>query len=153
MFDSSSYSINGQSTTQSGNKAIADTGTTLMLCSDTFVNAVYNAIPGARYDSQSQGYIFPASTTADQLPVVTVAVGDKQYTIQKEDLSFTDAGNGMVYGGIQSRGTMTFDILGDTFLKAIYAVSSLMAFLTCSFAKWHEDFRSRQHAIWGGAAH
>ena len=28
----------------------------------------------------------------------------------------------MSYGGIQSRGTMTFDILGDTFLKGIYAV-------------------------------
>ena len=123
MFDSSTYSINGQSTTQSGNKAVADTGTTLMLCSDTFVDAVYQAIPGATYDSQSQGYIFPADTTADQLPVVTVAVGDNQYTIQKEDLSFADAGNGMVYGGIQSRGSMTFDILGDVFLKAIYAVS------------------------------
>lgn len=31
----------------------------------------------------------------------------------------------MVYGGIQSRGSMTFDILGDTFLKSIYAVSPL----------------------------
>jgi hypothetical protein len=123
MFDSSTYSINGQSSTQSGNTAVADTGTTLMLCSDTFVDAVYQAIPGATYDSQSQGYIFPANTTADQLPVVTIAVGDNQYTIQKEDLSFADAGNGMVYGGIQSRGDMTFDILGDVFLKAIYAVS------------------------------
>ena len=28
----------------------------------------------------------------------------------------------MSYGGIQSRGDMTFDILGDTFLKGIYAV-------------------------------
>ena len=129
MFDSSSYSINGQSSTQSGNKAIADTGTTLMLCSDTFVDAVYQAIPGATYDSQNQGYIFPANTTADQLPVVTVAVGDNQYTIQKEDLSFADAGNGMVYGGIQSRGTMTFDILGDVFLKAVYAVSILLLWL------------------------
>lgn len=143
MFDSSSYTINGQSTTQSGNKAIADTGTTLMLCSDTFVDAVYAAIPGAKYDSQSQGYIFPASTTADQLPVVTVAVGDKQYTIQKEDLSFADAGNGMVYGGIQSRGTMTFDILGDTFLKSVYAVGNPVASLVCNFADRRADLRSR----------
>lgn len=28
----------------------------------------------------------------------------------------------MVYGGIQSRGDMSFDILGDTFLKSVYAV-------------------------------
>jgi hypothetical protein len=143
MFPSSSYSVNGQSTTQSGNTAIADTGTTLMLCSDTFVDAVYKAIPGAKYDSQSQGYIFPASTTAYQLPVVTVAVGDTQYTIQKEDLAFADAGNGMVYGGIQSRGTMTFDILGDTFLKSIYAVSIPSAFFVRNFTDWRADLRSR----------
>jgi hypothetical protein len=54
---------------------------------------------------------------------VTFAVGDNQFAVQKEDLGFADAGNGMVYGGIQSRGDMTFDILGDTFLKGIYAVS------------------------------
>lgn len=28
----------------------------------------------------------------------------------------------MVYGGIQSRGTMTFDIYGDVVLKSIYAI-------------------------------
>lgn len=33
-----------------------------------------------------------------------------------------NTGNGMIYGGIQSRGTMTFDILGDTFLKGVYAI-------------------------------
>lgn len=114
-----------------------------MLCSDTFVDAVYKAIPGAKFDSQSQGYIFPASTTADQLPVVSVAVGDQQYTIQKEDLSFADAGNGMVYGGIQSRGTMTFDILGDTFLKSVYAVGNPVAFFVCNPVDRRADIRSR----------
>jgi len=49
-------------------------------------------------------------------------VGNTQFTVQKEDLAFADAGTGMVYGGIQSRGDMTFDILGDTFLKSIYAI-------------------------------
>lgn len=95
-----------------------------MLVSDEMCKAVYAGIPGSKYDSTQQGYIFPASTTAAQLPVVTVAVGGTQYTIQKEDLSFANAGNNMVYGGIQSRGTMTFDILGDVFLRCVYAVSS-----------------------------
>ena len=122
MFDSASTVVNGQSVAQSGNRAIADTGTTLAMVSDTVCQAIYDAIPGATYDSQQQGYIFPASTTADQLPTVTIAVGENHFTIQKEDLSFADAGNNMVYGGIQSRGDMTFDILGDTFLKGIYAV-------------------------------
>jgi len=122
QFESTSASINGKTITRSGNTAIADTGTTLALVDDSTVEAIYNAIPGSTYDNTQQGYTFPSSTTADQLPVVTFAVGGKQFTVQKEDLSFADAGNGMVYGGIQSRGDMTFDILGDTFLKSIYAI-------------------------------
>lgn len=123
MFDSTSATVNGTTINQSGNTAIADTGTTLALVADATCEAIYKAIPGATYDSTQQGWIFPSNTTADQLPVVTFAVGDTQFAVQKEDLGFADAGNGMVYGGIQSRGTMTFDILGDTFLKGIYAVS------------------------------
>ena len=123
MFDSASAAVNGQTIDQTGNTAIADTGTTLALVADATCKAIYDAIPGATYDSTQQGYIFPASTTADQLPVVSFAVGGQQFPIQKEDLGFADAGNGMVYGGIQSRGDMTFDILGDVFLKSVYAVS------------------------------
>jgi len=122
MFDSTSATVNGKTIDQSGNTAIADTGTTLALVADATCQAIYDAIPNSQYDSTQQGYVFPSDTTEDQLPVVTFAVGNKQYTIQKEDLAFADAGNGMVYGGIQSRGSMTFDILGDTFLKSIYAI-------------------------------
>ncbi|CAD6444376.1 2c0cb8fd-29d5-460d-9789-5af2ab26cb71 [Sclerotinia trifoliorum] len=122
MFDSTSATVNGKTITQSSNQAIADTGTTLALVSDETCQAIYNAIPGSTYDSTQQGYTFPSNTSADDLPVVTFAVGGKQFAVQKEDLGFADAGNGMVYGGIQSRGSMTFDILGDTFLKGIYAI-------------------------------
>lgn len=123
MFDSTSATVNGKTVAQTGNQAIADTGTTLALVSDETCQAIYDAIPGSTYDSEQQGYTFPSNTSADDLPVVTFAVGGKQFAVQKEDLGFADAGNGMVYGGIQSRGSMTFDILGDTFLKGIYAVS------------------------------
>jgi len=122
MVDSTSATVNGTSVDQSGNTAIIDTGTTLALVSDATCKAIYDAIPGSKFDTTQQGYVFPSSTTAAQLPVVTFAVGDKQFAVQKEDLSFADAGNNMVYGGIQSRGSMTFDILGDTFLKSIYAI-------------------------------
>ena len=44
------------------------------------------------------------------------------------DESIAEAKQGFVYGGIQSRGTMTFDILGDTMLKSIYAVSAAAQF-------------------------
>ncbi|KAJ5640623.1 hypothetical protein N7528_000248 [Penicillium herquei] len=122
LFDSTSATVNGKTITRSGNTAIADTGTTLALVDDDTCKAIYDAIEGAYYDSDSQGYIYPSSTTADNLPVVSFAVGDKQFTVQKEDLGFTEAKSGYIYGGIQSRGDMTMDILGDTFLKGIYAV-------------------------------
>ncbi|KFX86643.1 hypothetical protein V490_08975 [Pseudogymnoascus sp. VKM F-3557] len=122
MFDSQSATVNGKTVQQRGNNAIADTGTTLALVSDETCKAIYDAIPGSAYDYFNQGYIYPADTTEDQLPVVTFAVGGKHFAIQKEDLGFAPVGNGMVYGGIQSRGTMTFDILGDTFLKGMYAI-------------------------------
>ena len=122
MFNSTSATINGQSVARTGNTAIADTGTTLALIDDATAKAIYAAIPGSTYDSTQQGYLFPSNTQPSQLPVVTFAVGDQQFAVPKEALAFADAGNGMVYGGIQSRGTMTFDILGDTFLKGIYAI-------------------------------
>jgi hypothetical protein len=46
------------------------------------------------------------------------------FSLKNEALAFADAGNGMWYGGVQSRGERTFDILGDTFLKSVYAVST-----------------------------
>ncbi|KAK4997517.1 hypothetical protein LTR66_003068 [Elasticomyces elasticus] len=122
QFTSASASVNDQTINRSGNTAIADTGTTLALVDDATVEAIYKAIPGSKYDSTQQGYVFPTNTTAEQLPVVSFAVGGKLFDVMKEDLAFADAGNGMVYGGIQSRGDMTFDILGDTFLKSIYAI-------------------------------
>ena len=123
QFQSTSASINGQTLARTGNAAIADTGTTLCLVDDTTCEAIYKAIRGATYDSSSQGYIFPDNTPAADLPVVTFAVGDTQFAVQKEDLGFAADKTGYVYGGIQSRGDMTFDIFGDTFLKSIYAVS------------------------------
>lgn len=122
QIQSTSATINGQTVNRSGNTAIMDTGTTLCLVDDTLVEAVYKAIPGSKYDQTQQGYIFPSSTTADQLPEVTLAIGDNSVTFQKEDLGFADAGNGNVYGSIQSRGSMTMDIYGDAVLKAIYAI-------------------------------
>ncbi|KAL7623022.1 hypothetical protein AAE478_006701 [Parahypoxylon ruwenzoriense] len=120
---SESCSINGESIDLSGNTAIADTGTTLALLSDKVVEKLYDQIPGATYDYLNQGYIFPASVKAEALPEFKVAVGDQEYVIQKEDLAFalTDDKENW-YGGVQSRGMMPFDILGDTFLKSVYAV-------------------------------
>lgn len=125
MFPSASVSIAGKVMQLSGNTAIADTGTSLALVSDEVCEALYKAIPGAKYDSHQQGYVFPMSTKAADLPEFKVAVGDNLFVIQAEDLAFAPASHNTWYGGVQSRGDNPFDILGDTFLKSIYAVSIL----------------------------
>lgn len=66
--------------------------------------------------------MFPTSVTVDELPDFSVAVGDQEFTIQKEDLAFTVASEGYWYGGVQSRGDNPFDILGDVFLKSVYVI-------------------------------
>jgi hypothetical protein len=131
QIQSTSATINGDTITRSSNTSIMDTGTTLCLVDDSLVDAVYKAIPGAKYDQTQQGYVFPSDTSVNDLPDVKFAIGDGLMTFQKEDLGFADAGNGMVYGSIQSRGSMDMDIYGDAVLKAIYAVSFQICWVLC----------------------
>ncbi|KAI0910023.1 eukaryotic aspartyl protease [Ustulina deusta] len=120
---SKSASVNGESIEMSSDTAIVDTGTTLALMSDDVVDALYAQIPGATYDWFNQGYIFPIDVTVDDLPDFKVAIGDKEFLIQKEDLAFTPTNDGKGwYGGVQSRGSLPFNIYGDTFLKSVYAI-------------------------------
>ena len=43
---------------------------------------------------------------------------------EKRDAEFTSySESGMVFGGVQSRGDLGYDILGGTWLKGVYAVS------------------------------
>ncbi|KAI8630006.1 eukaryotic aspartyl protease [Xylariaceae sp. FL1651] len=122
-FPSESVSINGEQIPTSNNTAIADTGTTLALMSDSVVEALYAQIPGAKYDWLNQGYVFPSTVTVDDLPDFKVAVGNKEFLIQKQDLAFAPTNNGKNwYGGVQSRGDLPFSIYGDTFLKSVYAI-------------------------------
>jgi hypothetical protein len=140
QFPSTQAAVNGEGINRSGNTAIADTGTSLALVDDDTCEAIYSAIPNARQVRQGQvrlnstppalqnhklrtkQWIFPSSTPSEQLPTVQLAVGSQLFNVNKEDLAYGKAENGMYYGGIQSRGTAPFDIFGDTFLKSIYAI-------------------------------
>ncbi|KAF2798125.1 acid protease [Melanomma pulvis-pyrius CBS 109.77] len=125
QFASESATINGQAIPRKGNTAIADTGTTLALVDDALCTAFYGAIPGATFDPSQQGWTFPIGTPVEKLPSLAFAVGDRLFEVQKEDYGFAECAEGMQYGGIQSRGDLMFDILGDTWLKAIYAIFDL----------------------------
>ncbi|KAF2865293.1 aspartic proteinase precursor [Massariosphaeria phaeospora] len=122
QFESESATVNGKFLVRPDNTAIADTGTTLALVSDALCKEIYDAIPNAKFDPKQQGWVYPLDTPLDQLPKVTIAVGGRQFEIQKEDLGFARCGGGIQYGGIQSRGDSKFDILGDVWLKGIYAI-------------------------------
>ena len=87
------------------------------------MEAIYAAIPGSSYNDEQQGYVFPKTVTSKDLPVVKFAVGDQEFAMPKEALAFADVGDGTWYGGVQSRGDMDMDILGDSWLKGVYAVS------------------------------
>ncbi len=126
MFDSPTATVNGQTIALEGNTAIADTGTTLIMASDNLCQAIYGQIQGAVLDDQQGGWVFPADIPVDDLPQVSVAVGEKLINIEKEHLAFApvDGSGSMTYGGIQPRGNLDFDIFGDTFLLGVYAVGS-----------------------------
>ncbi|CAK5281079.1 unnamed protein product [Mycena citricolor] len=119
MVDSESYSVNGQTFQQSGNTAILDTGTTLALVSDAVVSQVYGQIDGAQFDQDQGGWMYPASST---VPDLMFAIGDKMYKLNAADFPYGQASGGYLFGGVQSRGTNPFDILGDIFLKSVYVV-------------------------------
>lgn len=132
--DSPSVTINGKRTSRTGNKAIVDTGTPLVLIDDRVCQDIYDAIPGAVYDYDNQGYIIPSSsgtvskTGNDNLPTVSLAVGEKEFVVRKEDLRVAgvDGRPGYAYGGIQSRGSLGCDVFGGAFLKGVYAVSCFL---------------------------
>ncbi|KAJ3477609.1 hypothetical protein NLI96_g10342 [Meripilus lineatus] len=116
---SETYTINGSNLDRSGNTTILDTGTTLCLVADSVVEAIYKSIKGAEYDNQEGGWKYPSGA---QVPEVAFAVGDKLYKINSEDFGFGPADEGYIFGGIQSRGDLDFDIFGDVFLKSVYVV-------------------------------
>ncbi len=56
------------------------------------------------------GWTLPSNANC---PDIAFSVGGKFFAISGEDLKFADAGNGMSFGAIQSRGSNRQDILGD----------------------------------------
>ncbi|OIW27596.1 acid protease [Coniochaeta ligniaria NRRL 30616] len=106
--------------------AIVDTGTTLILLQDDLVKLYYdNATDaGAAYNSTVDGYTYLCNAT---LPDLHMGFENGYYvTIPGKYLNYTDMAElgqpDMCYGALQSVGALPFSILGDVFLKAVYAV-------------------------------
>ncbi|KAF2194971.1 acid protease [Zopfia rhizophila CBS 207.26] len=96
QFKSEPATVNEKTISHPGNTAIEDT-------------AIYSSILDPTFLKDQQARIFPTGTPENKLPVVTFAVGGKQFQVQKEEF------------GLQI-GDFMFDILGDTWLKGVYAI-------------------------------
>ncbi|KAL4893479.1 aspartic peptidase domain-containing protein [Aspergillus ambiguus] len=130
-FPSKAFSVGGGALqeVQKTHRAIADTGTSLMLLDQSVVDAYYKQVHGAVYVKSASGYIYPC---AAELPSLTMAVGEKHYaTVPGEYIRFSEigvnktTGEEVCYGGVQSNQGSSLQIFGDVFLKAFFAVFDL----------------------------
>ncbi|KAF8319644.1 acid protease [Clavulina sp. PMI_390] len=123
-FSSPTLTIDGkvQKRRSSKNTAIIDTATTLILLDDFACKAIYSSIHGAKLDLLQGGWVIPRTVDPRLLPDIGFAVEDTTYTLPGSDLIYTAGSHGTYFGSIQSRGLNPQDILGDVFLKRVYAV-------------------------------
>ncbi|KAE8148987.1 aspartic peptidase domain-containing protein [Aspergillus avenaceus] len=122
MLDSVSLTIGEQTVDRPDNKAVVDTDAALTLLDDRACQAIYDSVPGAYYDVDSQGYLVPAEIDVDALPELKLAVGGDLFRVPKQSLLFGEAKAGHVYGGVQSRGSLEFDVFGKPFLDGVYVI-------------------------------
>lgn len=89
-FDSQSAAVNGQTINVPGGKAIADTGTSLMLVADDILVGYWNQVDGAQVSQQAGGVIFPCNTN---LPDLQIAVGNSYMaTVSGSLMNFAKVG-------------------------------------------------------------
>ncbi|KAF9891952.1 hypothetical protein FE257_002915 [Aspergillus nanangensis] len=122
MVDSVSTVIDENTIDRPTNKAIVDTAAGLTLLDDHVCQMIYDCLPGAFYDPDRQGFVFPSDVEVERRPHVQLEIGGKHIAISQENLAFADTSPGYVFGSIQSRGSMDVDVLGDAFLEGVYAV-------------------------------
>ncbi|CAI7580907.1 unnamed protein product [Penicillium bialowiezense] len=128
QFDSAQYSIGGGAFNPINEvpKAIADTGTSLMLVSPDVAEAYYKQVDGAIYANNAGGYIYPCTA---KLPSLAVAVGTAySASVPGSLVNFSEVGTNtttgetVCFGGIQSNAGSSLAIYGDVFLKALFVV-------------------------------
>ncbi|KAH8840358.1 hypothetical protein MCOR27_001233 [Pyricularia oryzae] len=121
MFPSASTTINDDKISRSGNMAVVDSSTPLILLSDEACEAFYKKIEGAKYSRLHQGWLVPGGETQG-MPELRVAVGETEFGISTSEYAFSPADGDMFFGVVQSRGNNEFDVLGVPFLRSVYAI-------------------------------
>ncbi|CAK7269586.1 hypothetical protein SEPCBS119000_003644 [Sporothrix epigloea] len=116
---SSGYAIGSNKFVSSSITGIADTGTTLLLLSNSIVKAYYKKVSTSYYSSTYGAYVFPCSTT---VPSFTFGVGSLRIVIPADYMNYGPAeeGSSTCYGGLQKGGDQ--NIFGDIALKSAFVV-------------------------------
>lgn len=101
--------------------AIVDTGTSLLLLQDDIVALYYDEVPTARYNSSWGVWEFPCAT---RLPDFKMGFGKWHTAVPGRYMNYTviDPVTKRCMGGLQSNMGTPFGIIGDIFLKAVFAV-------------------------------
>jgi hypothetical protein len=131
--DSIGYTVGDGSFRKYNVAAIADTGATLLLLPQDFVDEYYSHIGGSKYEADQGGMTFRCSATVPDLKIhlLSNVIGDDgggSVTIPGDYIRFTKIYNtdgtesGRCYGGLQSNLGLGVSILGDIFLKSTFAV-------------------------------
>lgn len=118
QFSSTKFQVGDNAPVDAPNgKAIADTGTTLMLTSPAIVNEYYSKVQGAVNDPQVGGVTFPCNS---QLPDLKVDVGGNYMaTVRGSDINFAPVDNAgtTCFGGVQAIQS-PLQIYGDILFKS-----------------------------------
>src|SRR5271155_2384244 len=105
---------------------IVDTGTTLILLSQTDCNSIYASLPGGQLNSRYGVYTLWCNATSSAYTGrrnVYFNIGGSYFGVPAADLIWEQLDSQNCYGSIQSWGSGNgISILGDVFLKNVYAV-------------------------------
>lgn len=127
QFSSEGFAVGTGSNIAAAHKAIADTGTSLLLVPEAIAAAYYAAVTGAVNDvNGAGGYVFPCKST---LPDYTALISGYKAVVPGTFINFAPADADtfedatICFGGIQTVPTgFPFAIYGDIFLKAQFVV-------------------------------
>ncbi|KAK7703042.1 hypothetical protein SLS64_009313 [Diaporthe eres] len=103
-------------------RAIADTGTTLLLLPQNIVDAYWKTVTGSYYDASWAAILFPCSST---LPDFIYGIGLYKGVVPGRYMNYGTVDGTLCYGGLQGQGDIGFAIVGGIALKAQYAIFDL----------------------------
>jgi len=121
-FPSEHAIVNGQKYSRRGNRAIADTGTTMIYLGADLVRAIYEPMGGV-YDPTVPGWLIPSDISIDQVTNVTLFAGNAEIFLQPLDLGFQLVNDSWVFGSIQETDKPGQpEIFGQYWLRNTYSI-------------------------------